>query len=122
VALAEGAGGSVPEAVAQSAKLADRPVQLLRLGREHLPVDAQPPVRREHERDLLEREASGPPQRDQRQPLQHAGLEQTAQPPPADGGDQPLLLIEPQRRGRNAGPLRHLRDVQISHPLDLKST
>ena len=81
------------------------------------------PVRREHERDLVEREAGGAPKRDQRQPLQHAGIEQTAQTPPADGGDQPFLLIEAQRRGGNAGALRHLRYVQMSpSPLDLKST
>ena len=117
-----GAGSGVPQAVAHGAQFADRPVQLVRLGREHLPVDARPPVRREHERDLIERKAGGAPQRDQRQPLQHAGIEQTAQATPADRGDQPLFLIEPQRRGRNAGPLRHLRDVQDLSPLDLKST
>jgi len=45
-----GAGSSVPQAVAHGAQFADRPVQLLRLGREHLPVDARLPFRREHER------------------------------------------------------------------------
>lgn len=43
-----GAGSSVPQAVAHGAQLADRPVQLLRFGCEHLSVDAQPPIRREH--------------------------------------------------------------------------
>ena len=80
------------------------------------------PVRLEHDRDLIEREASGAPQRDQRQPFQHAGVEQTAQAPPTDRGNQPLLLIESQRGGRNPGALRHLCDVQVSHPLGLKST
>ena len=112
----------MPQAVAHGAELADRPVQLVRLGREHLPVDARPPVRREHERDLVEREAGGAAQRDQRQPLQHAGIEQAAQAAPADRGDQPLLLVEPQRRGGNAGALRDFGDVQVLHALDLKST
>jgi hypothetical protein len=96
--------------------------ELIRLGREHLAVDARLPLGREHARDLVEREAGGAPQRDQRQPLQHAGIEQAAQPAPAGGGDQPLFVIEAQRRCRNAGLLRHLGDVQMSHPLDLKST
>ena len=47
---------------------------------------------------------------------------QAAQSAPADRGNQPLFLVEPQRRCRNPGSLRHLRDVQVSHPLDLKST
>jgi hypothetical protein len=75
-------------------ELADRLVELLRLGREHAPVDARPPVRREHARYLVERKAGGARERDERQPFQHAGVEQAAQAPPADRGDQPLLLVE----------------------------
>ena len=37
-----GAGGGVPQAVAHGAQFADRPVEFVRLGREHLPVDARP--------------------------------------------------------------------------------
>src|SRR3546814_20677800 len=36
-------------------------------------------VRREHERDLCEREAGSAPERDQRQTFQHAWIEQAAQ-------------------------------------------
>src|SRR5947199_220387 len=69
--------------------------EILRLGREHLPVDARPPVGREHERDLIERKASGAPERDQRQAFEHAGIKHTTQAPPADRRDQPLFLVEP---------------------------
>ena len=116
------AGSGVPQAVAHDAQFVDRHVQLLRLGREHQPVDARPPVRGEHARDLIKRKTGGAPQRNQRQPFQHAGVEQTAQALPADRGDQTFFFIEPQRRGRNAGTLRHLAYVQVFHPLDLKST
>ena len=112
----------MPQAVAHGAQLADRPVELIRLDREHLAVDARLPLGREHARDLIEREAGGAPQRDQRQPFDHAGIEQAAQPAPAGGGDQPLFVLEPQRRCGNAGLLRHFGNVQVSHPLDLKLT
>jgi hypothetical protein len=58
------AGGGVPQAVAHGAQLADRAVELVRLGREHLAVDARLALGREHARDLVEREAGGAPQRD----------------------------------------------------------
>jgi hypothetical protein len=91
------AGGGVPEAVARVGQFADGPVQFLRLGQEHLPVDAGPPVWREHERDLIEREAGGAPHRDQRQPLQHTGIEHTMQTVPASR--QTLLSISDNFRG-----------------------
>ena len=94
----------------------------MRLGREQLPVDARPPVRREHACNLIEREAGGAPEHDQREALQHGGPEYAPQAAPADRGDQALFLVEPQRRGRNAGALRHLGDIQAAHPLDLKLT
>src|SRR5260370_12605055 len=56
-----GAGSGVPQAVAHGAKFADRPVQLLRLVREHLPVDARPPPRPEHDPNLLLRKSAPPP-------------------------------------------------------------
>lgn len=92
--LGAGALGGVAQAVAQRAQLADRAVQCGSLGRQHLPVDVRPPVRRKHRRDLNERESGGAAKRDQRQPLQHVGIEQPAQAPPANGSDHPLLLIE----------------------------
>jgi len=75
------------EAVAHGAQSADRPVQLVRFGREQLPVNPRIPARSKHERDLVEREAGGAPECDQRHPLQHAGIEQTAEAPPADRRD-----------------------------------
>jgi len=112
----------VPQTVTHATEFADRLVYFFRLVREHLSIDARPAIGREHERDLVERETGLSPHRDQRQPLQHAGIEQTAQPSPADRCDQALFLIKSQRRGRHAGALRHLGDVQVSHPLDLKLT
>jgi len=76
-----------------------------------LPVDSELPVWREHERDLIEREAGGASQRDQRQPFENAGIEYTVETPPADRSDQPFLLIEPQRRGREARVPGHFRYV-----------
>mgnify|MGYP003344303387 CR=1 FL=1 len=63
----------------------------------------------------LIREAGGAAERDQRQPVQHARIEQAAQPAPAVRGDQPLLLVEAQRRGAHARQFRNLRDVDVPH-------
>lgn len=85
------------QTVAELAQLTNRLVEFLRLGLKHVPVNARPPVGGKHAADLFERKAGGAPQRDQRQLFQYGGVKQTAQAPPADRGDQPLLLIEPQR-------------------------
>src|SRR4029450_11355169 len=45
-----------------------------------------------------------------------------AQAAPADRGDQPFVLIETQRRDRQARTLRYVSDIQRSHLLDLKSS
>ena len=92
-----GAGGSVPQTVAHGAQFADYRVQFRRLGRELLPVDARSTVWREHERDLIKRKPGSAPQCYQCQPLQYVRVEQTAQAPPADRGDQAFFLIKPQR-------------------------
>ncbi len=105
----------MPKAIAHGARFAARPVQFVRLGREHLPVDTRPPIRREHERNFVKREPGGSPKRDERQLFQHTGIEQTTQTPPADRFDQSLLFIEAQRRGRNAGALCYFRYVKVSH-------
>jgi hypothetical protein len=67
-------------------------------------------------RAISSREKPAAPQRDQREPFQDARVEPATQAPPAGGGEQALLLVEAQRRGRNAGALRHLGYVQVSHP------
>lgn len=113
---------SVSQAIAHGAELADRPVELRRLGREHRSVDARLAVRREHSGDLIEREAGLAPEHDQREPIEHGGIEEPAQAAPANRGDQALLLIEPQRRGRDTRPAHHLRNIKIGHALDLKPT
>jgi hypothetical protein len=53
------------EAVAHRGELADRSIELLRLVRQHLPIDARPSVWREHPRDLIEREAGRAAERDE---------------------------------------------------------
>jgi len=105
----------VLQAAAQGNQLADRSVELGRPGLEHLPVDARTPIRREHARDLVEREAGRAPERDQREAFQHAGIEDTPQPVPPYRGDQVLLLIEAQGRGGHARAPRHLRNIQAFH-------
>ena len=40
----------MPQAIPHGSQSADRPVQFLRLVREHLPLNPRPPVRSEHER------------------------------------------------------------------------
>ena len=57
-----------------------------------------------------------------RQPPPTALESVAAQASPADRRNQPLFLVETQRRGGNARVPRDLRDVQVSHPLDLKLT
>lgn len=84
----------MPQAVAHLSQFADGPVQLIRFCSKHLPVDTRPPVWSEHLRDLIEREACGTSQGNQREALQHTGIEQTVQPSPSDRGDQALLLME----------------------------
>ena len=112
----------MPQAIAHRAQFADRLVELVGLGGEHLPIDAWPPVRREHAGDLVERKAGGLAKRDQGQPLEHPGIEQTTLAAPAGGNDQPFFRVVAQRRGANARAASHLGYVQVLHPLDLKST
>jgi hypothetical protein len=107
----------VPQAIAHGAQLAHLPVELVGLRREHRPVDPQPAVRREHPRDLVEREARGAPERDQRQALQHVRGEEPPQATPARRGHEPFFFVVPERGGRDAGPPRHFTDVQVFHRL-----
>ena len=112
----------MPQSVAHRAQFADHDVELVRLGHEHLAVDARPSVRREHAPDLVKREAGGSPDLDQRQSFQYIRVEKPAQASSADRSDQPLLLIISKCRSGHAGPLSHLCNIQIAHPLDLKLT
>lgn len=84
----------MPQAVAHGAKFSDCLVQVVRFGQEHVPVDMQLSVRGEHECDLVEREAGGAPEGNQRQSFQYIRIEQAAQASPANRSDQPFFLIE----------------------------
>lgn len=112
----------MPQAVAHGTELTDRPVEFIRLRGEHFPIDARSAIRREHPRHLIERKTRSAPDADEREAFQDARIEQTAETSPSNGRDQPLLLVESQRRGRNTGAACHLADIQVSHPLDLKLT
>jgi hypothetical protein len=63
---AGGAGGGVAQAVAHGGELADGLVDLFGLGREQLAIDTGLAICREHPRYLVEREARGTTERDQR--------------------------------------------------------
>src|SRR5690349_12881525 len=112
-----GAGRGVSQAITHRAQLADGAVQLVGLACEELPVDFRTAVGCEYARDLFQRKSGGAPERDQRQPLHHPGLECAAQTTPSDRRDEPLLLVVTQRRCRHAGGARHLVDVHGGKPL-----
>jgi hypothetical protein len=44
----------MPESVTHRAQLADSSIEFFRLGHQHPPVYARPPVRGEHQRDLIQ--------------------------------------------------------------------
>src|SRR6185437_7283151 len=54
-----GACGGMPQSVAHRTQSSDCLVELVGLGSEPLPIKARTPVRPEHARNLLEREARG---------------------------------------------------------------
>ncbi len=89
--------------VHELARAAERlKADLIGLVLQHLALDVGPLVGREHLRDLVQRKTGRLAQRDQRQQLQHARVEGAAQALTADRGDQPLLFVIAQRRGRQA--------------------
>ncbi len=108
--------------VAHRRELANALIQLVGFGRKRVPIDARPAARRERFRDLFEREAGRAAERDQSEPLEHARVELPAQAASADRGDESDFLVEPQRRGGNAGLPRDLGDIQFAHVLDFKWT
>lgn len=61
-----GASSGAPQTIADGAQLADSPIEFLGLTGEYLAIDAHPPVKREHPRNLIEREAGLAPEHDQR--------------------------------------------------------
>ena len=117
-----GARGGMPQAAPHGCQLADRLPELVRLRGEHGPGRCVAARRAANMRATVKGEPGGTAQRNQRQPLQHAAVEQPVKPPPADRADQALLLVEAQRRRGHSGTLRHLRNVEVAHALDLKWT
>ena len=111
----------VAQGVAQSQQPAHGGVELIGLGRQRLAIDHRCSAAPEHRGDLVEGKTRGLPQADQRQPVQHAGVEDAPQPPPPAGFDQSALFVEAQRRGGYTAAPGHLGDVHAD-PLDLKST
>jgi hypothetical protein len=112
----------VSQPIAHGGELTDLRVQLSGLCSQQLTIDARLACGREHARHFFEGEPGRASQRDQRESFQHVGVEQAAQAAPAYGRDEPLLLVEAQCRRRNVCPFRDFVDIQIPHPLDLKST
>lgn len=115
-------GRGMAQPVAHRDELADRSIQLVGLGGKLPPVDTRPSVGREHSGNFIEREARRAPQCDQRQAIQDLQIEQPAQAAPADRGNQPLFLIESQRRRRDTGAPCDFGDIDRYHALDLKFT
>lgn len=107
----------MPQAVAHRPQFPDPAVELVRFGGKRLPIDARPSIGSEHPRDVVQRKAGGAAERDERQPFEHARIEATAQALPANRGNKPLFLIEPQRRGRKAGALCNGGDIHVRDPL-----
>jgi hypothetical protein len=111
--VARGAAGrGVAQTVAHLAQLADARVELVGLGRELRAIDPGMAVGTEHGADLVEGEAGGAPEADEREPLEHVGGEETEEPAPPDGRDEPLFLVEAQGRRGDAGRARDLANVE----------
>ena len=111
------------QGIAQPGQPANGEVELICLCEEHLPVDSRSTAAfSEHAEYLVQRKPGRASRADQFQPLQHPRIEKTPQAPPADRRDQALFLIITERRCRQAGAIRNFCNVQITHPLDLKST
>lgn len=115
------AGRGVSKAFPQNLEPSNPEVQLVRLCGKHGAIDPRGTAGREHAGDLAEREAGGSAKGDQCQAFEDFGVEKPPKPPPADRGDQAFLLIIAQGGSGNAGTARHLRDINVTHPLDLKS-
>ncbi len=108
--------GCVTQTIAHLRQSLDGSVQLLGFGGQSLAIDANSTVGGEHLRDLVESEPRQLAEGDQRQTLEHAGVEEPSQASAPRGGDESLLLIEPKRRGGYAGTPGHFRDVEMLHP------
>jgi hypothetical protein len=91
-----GARSSVSKSVTHGAQLANLPVQLLCLGRQNLSIYPKAPVRREHERYLIQRKTGNLTEGDHRELFQHPRIEQTTQTAPPDGSDQASLFVVSQ--------------------------
>jgi len=110
----------VPEALAERREPADRRVERFRPRRERGAVDPGASVRPEHAGDLLQRESRRAAERDEREAIEDAGVEQAPEAPSPDRADQALFVVVAQRGRRDAGPAGNLRGVEYGQGLDLK--
>jgi len=118
-----GAGGRVSQGIPQRREPSNGLIELICLRGEHLRVDSRRAAAFSKQAAyFIQRESGGLARSDQLQTLQHAGIEKTPQASPADRRDQAPLLVIAQCRRRHARSICNLRNVQIPHPLDLKST
>src|SRR5688500_3518298 len=118
------AADAVAEVVAQVLQVADPGVEPLL----PLPCQLQPVVpgrraavrqRREHPGDLRERDPDPLPDPDQRDPPERVAAVATLVAAGPAAGDQPLLLVEVQRRDGDATAGRQLADGQLVHDLEV---
>jgi len=107
----------MPQPITHCDEFGDLPVELLGLGREPRPIDARPAIRSKHAGHFFERKPGGPPHGDEGQALDHAGIEQPPQAPSSHGADEPLLLVEAQRRRGDPAAARNLVDIQVGQDL-----
>lgn len=93
----------MPQTLAQGLEPAHCPVDFLGLCRETSPIEFDAALGREHGADLGEREARSLTQGDQGQLFQHHRCVLAASAWLVGRGvNEPLALVEPQRRGSNA--------------------
>ncbi len=102
------------EPVTERGELADALVQLVGLDRQLATVDARLAVRREHVRDLVERETGVAPEGDQRKALQDRGVELTPLALAAGRFDQAPCFVVADRAGRDARGPAHFADVHLT--------
>lgn len=113
--------GGMTQPLAHRAQALDGRVDLVRLGQQHLSVHPRTPVDWQHGADLVQRQPSGLPQRNQGQLIQHVGRETPSLARLADRRDQAFLLVEPQGGGGQARAPGNVRDIHEAS-LDLKLT
>jgi hypothetical protein len=112
----------VSEAIAERGQLPDGSINLVCFLGQRVTVEFRNSVGAEDGMEFIERESRGLTCRDQCQSRQHGWIKEPPQTTATNRLDKALLLVMPQGRSREARAFRHLRNVQIAHAIDLKST